>query len=55
MVKKYVAKEELDKGAFVLLDPVLCDALLKGVVKKGEGYPTELAKGELADAFVEPS
>jgi translation initiation factor 2D len=36
----------------VLLDPLLCDALFKGVIKKGEACPTEVARAELAPAFL---
>jgi translation initiation factor 2D len=38
----------------VLLDPSLCDALFKGVIKKGDGqaYPTEVSRAELPAAFL---
>eukprot|EP00271_Cylindrocystis_brebissonii_P015461 TRINITY_DN38362_c0_g1_i1.p1 TRINITY_DN38362_c0_g1~~TRINITY_DN38362_c0_g1_i1.p1 ORF type:complete len:719 (+),score=126.68 TRINITY_DN38362_c0_g1_i1:240-2396(+) len=38
--------------AMVVLDPVLCDALFKGNVKKGTAYPTDVAKKDLGALFV---
>ncbi len=40
--------------AAVLLDPLLCDALFKGVIKKGSGesFPTELSRAELPALFL---
>jgi translation initiation factor 2D len=36
----------------VMLDPHLCDALFKGVLKKGDTFPTHLPKREVTDAFL---
>eukprot|EP00850_Spirogloea_muscicola_P001035 SM000004S14905 [mRNA] locus=s4:104226:107152:- [translate_table: standard] len=51
----YVEQEKLQSGAdpaMVVLDAPLCDALLKGAVKKGTAYPTELHRRDVAAAFV---
>eukprot|EP00878_Enallax_costatus_P022121 GHUV01023459.1.p1 GENE.GHUV01023459.1~~GHUV01023459.1.p1 ORF type:complete len:549 (+),score=212.06 GHUV01023459.1:91-1737(+) len=36
----------------LMLDAVLCDALYKGLLKKGELYPTHIAKSDLREAFL---
>eukprot|EP00775_Hariotina_reticulata_P004819 gene4819-5066_t len=36
----------------LVLDAHLCDALYKGLIKKGELYPTHIAKAELREAFL---
>ena len=41
-----------NQAGAVVLDPQLCDALYKGVLKKGEPAPTELPKPALAAAFL---
>lgn len=38
-------------AAEILLDARLCDALYKGVINKGEAYPTTVAKAKLAQCF----
>ncbi|CAD7700468.1 unnamed protein product [Ostreobium quekettii] len=52
----YVKLADLDKGVpdnkYIVLDPHLCDALFKGLIKKGERFPTHLAKAELRGAFM---
>ncbi|KAG2496973.1 hypothetical protein HYH03_004979 [Edaphochlamys debaryana] len=40
-----------DNRTFVL-NATLCDALFKGLIKKGELYPTHLAKADLRDALM---
>ncbi|KAB2603695.1 eukaryotic translation initiation factor 2D [Pyrus ussuriensis x Pyrus communis] len=55
IVFTYVEKENLVKPSdksIVVLDPILCDALFKGAIKKGAMYPTEIHKGDLGAAFV---
>ena len=56
VVFQYVASAQLDKGApdkhHIVLDPCLCDALFKGLVKKGERFPTHLAKSDLRGALM---
>jgi translation initiation factor 2D len=42
----------LPAARFLLLDPTLCDALFKGVIKKGQPFPTALDKAELRDKFL---
>jgi translation initiation factor 2D len=50
-VEAYAAKlASADGGRAVVLDATLCDALLKGVLKKGELYPETLPKAGLAAA-----
>jgi hypothetical protein len=48
VLRFFDAQEQLDGGApdarMLLLDPVLCDALYKGIIKKGEIFPTHIAK-----------
>ncbi|KAF8056147.1 Eif2d [Scenedesmus sp. PABB004] len=52
----YAAVAGLDAMApdptIIMLDPVLCDALFKGVLRKGELFPTHIPKAELRDAFL---
>ncbi|CAN6555816.1 unnamed protein product [Malus baccata var. baccata] len=55
IVFTYVEKENLVKPSdksIVVLDPILCDALFKGAIKKGAMYPTEIHKRDLGAAFV---
>ncbi|XP_028799185.1 eukaryotic translation initiation factor 2D-like [Neltuma alba] len=55
IVFKYVEKENLVKPtnkSIVVLDVVLCDALFKGVIKKGTTYPTEIHKKDLGSTFI---
>ncbi|KAM3681533.1 hypothetical protein ACB098_12G003700 [Castanea mollissima] len=55
IVFKYVEKENLVKPtdrSIVVLDPILCDALFKGAIKKGSRYPTEIHKKDLGAAFI---
>ncbi|XP_021834521.1 eukaryotic translation initiation factor 2D-like [Prunus avium] len=55
IVFTYVEKENLVKQtdkSIVVLDPILCDALFKGAIKKGTMYPTEIHKRDLGAAFV---
>lgn len=51
----YVKEAKLEDNApddkTIVLDAALCDALYKGVVKKGEIYPTHIAKAALREAF----
>ncbi|GMH37190.1 hypothetical protein BSKO_05063 [Bryopsis sp. KO-2023] len=50
---QYAAKADLDRGQptrqHIVLDPTLCDALFKGLIKKTEIYPTHVKKSELRD------
>lgn len=50
---QYVTHAGLDQGLpdklHITLDPLLCDALFKGLVKKSERYPTHVKKSELRD------
>jgi translation initiation factor 2D len=60
VAQAYVREARLEEGApdnrTLVLDVVLCDALFKGVVKKGELYPTTLAKvGKLVDRRLRPA
>ncbi|KXZ46941.1 hypothetical protein GPECTOR_39g435 [Gonium pectorale] len=52
----YVKHANLEANApdnkTIVLDPTLCDALFKGLIKKGELYPTHLAKAELREALM---
>lgn len=55
IVFEYVEKGNLVKPtnkSVVVLDPILCDALFKGVIKKGSTYPTEIHKKDLGPAFI---
>ncbi|XP_028803423.1 eukaryotic translation initiation factor 2D isoform X1 [Neltuma alba] len=55
IVFKYVEKENLVKPtnkSIVVLDVVLCDALFKGIIKKGTTYPTEIHKKDLGSTFI---
>ncbi|CAL9019740.1 unnamed protein product [Prunus brigantina] len=55
IVFTYIEKENLVKQtdkSIVVLDPILCDALFKGAIKKGTMYPTEIHKRDLGAAFV---
>lgn len=53
MAQRYVKAAKLDERGpsprHLLLDPLLCDALFKGSIKKGSPYPTTLDKAELRD------
>ncbi|KAL9263543.1 Eukaryotic translation initiation factor 2D-like protein, partial [Drosera capensis] len=54
VVFRYVEKEGLVKPtdkSLVILDPILCDALFKGAIKKGSTYPTEIHKKDLGPTF----
>lgn len=51
----YIEKENLVKAtnkSIVVLDPILCDALFKGSIKKGTAYPTEIHKKDVASTFI---
>ncbi|GLC72504.1 hypothetical protein PLESTF_001258200 [Pleodorina starrii] len=52
----YVKAASLEQGApdnrTIVLNPTLCDALFKGLIKKGEIFPTHLAKADLREAFM---
>ncbi|CAM8918614.1 unnamed protein product [Rhodiola kirilowii] len=55
VVYKYIEKGKLvhpTNKAIISLDAVLCDALFKGVIKKGSTYPTEIHKKDLGQAFI---
>ncbi|GMY07946.1 eukaryotic translation initiation factor 2D [Fagus crenata] len=55
IVFKYIEKENLVKPtdrSIVVLDPILCDALFKGAIKKGSKYPTEIHKKDVGAAFI---
>ncbi|CAL0303466.1 unnamed protein product [Lupinus luteus] len=55
IVFEYIEKQNLVKPtnkSIVVLDAILCDALFKGVIKKGTTYPTEIHKKDLGTAFV---
>ena len=53
LVVKYVSLKGLDAGAGnVTLDPHLCDALFKGVLKKGDAYPQRMSKSDVAKAWL---
>jgi translation initiation factor 2D len=50
-VQSYASRlADADGGRAVVLDATLCDALLKGVLKKGELFPETLPKDALAPA-----
>ncbi|KAL3513308.1 hypothetical protein ACH5RR_026025 [Cinchona calisaya] len=54
-VFQYVEKQNLVKPtdkSVVTLDATLCDALYKGVIKKGSTYPTEIDKKDLGSTFI---
>eukprot|EP00198_Chlamydomonas_reinhardtii_P001918 XP_001691254.1 predicted protein [Chlamydomonas reinhardtii] len=46
------ARAQLPDNRTLQLNPLLCDALFKGFIKKGETYPTHLPKSELREAFM---
>ena len=52
LVVKYVAVKGLDAGKSVTLDPQLCDALFKGVLKKGDAFPTHMSKSDVTKAWL---
>lgn len=55
IVFQYVEKQNLVKPmnkSVVVLDPILCDVLFKGAIKKGSSYPTEIHKKDLGSTFV---
>ena len=56
VVAAYAAATGLDRGApskaHVVLDPHLCDALFKGVLKKGDAYPTHCLRSDVANAWL---
>ncbi|KFK41565.1 hypothetical protein AALP_AA2G145500 [Arabis alpina] len=55
VVFRYIEKENLVKPtnrAMVVLDPILCDALFKGAIKKGSAYPSEIHKKDVASTFI---
>ncbi|KAF6250354.1 hypothetical protein COO60DRAFT_1576296 [Scenedesmus sp. NREL 46B-D3] len=53
---EYAKQARLDQTApdnrTLLLDALLCDALYKGLIKKGQLYPTHIAKADLREAFL---
>jgi translation initiation factor 2D len=62
VVDAYVALRGLDRGGdggavapcppgHVVLDPTLCDALFKGVLKKGDVYPTSMSASDVVAAW----
>ena len=56
VVWAYVSAAGLENGApsrgHVMLDPTLCDALFKGVLKKGDVYPTHMLKSDVNAAWL---
>ena len=55
VVFAYIDQQSLTKPSdprVVVLDAILCDALYKGAVKKGQKYPTEAHKRDVGPAFV---
>ncbi|GAB4845089.1 hypothetical protein Ancab_038495 [Ancistrocladus abbreviatus] len=55
IVFRYIEKEDLVKQtdkSWIILDPVLCDALFNGTVEEGSTYPTEIHKKDLGPIFV---
>lgn len=55
IVFEYIEKQNLVKPtnkSVVVLDPILCDALFKGAIKKGSTYPTEIHKKDLGQTFI---
>ncbi|CAH2066750.1 unnamed protein product [Thlaspi arvense] len=55
VVFRYIEKENLVKPtnkSMVVLDPILCDALFKGAIKKGSAYPSEIHKKDVAPTFI---
>ena len=52
LVVKYVSVKGLDAGKSVTLDPQLCDALFKGVLKKGDAFPTHMSKSDVTKAWL---
>ena len=52
LVVKYVSVKGLDAGKSVTLDPQLCDALFKGVLRKGDAFPTHMSKSDVTKAWL---
>ena len=56
VVVAYATAKGLDRGApskaHVVLDPHLCDALFKGVLKKGDAYPTHCLRSDVTNAWL---
>lgn len=55
VVFRYIEKENLVKPtnkSMVVLDPILCDALFKGAIKKGSAYPSEIHKKDVGSTFI---
>lgn len=55
VVFRYIEKENLVKPtnkSMVVLDPILCDSLFKGAIKKGSAYPSEIHKKDVGLTFV---
>ncbi|KAL1212492.1 hypothetical protein V5N11_034847 [Cardamine amara subsp. amara] len=55
VVFRYIEKENLVKPtnkSMVVLDPILCDSLFKGAIKKGSAYPSEIHKKDVGSTFV---
>ena len=52
LVAKYVSVKGLDAGKSVTLDPQLCDALFKGVLRKGDAFPTHMSKSDVTKAWL---
>lgn len=54
---RYVKHANLEANApdprTLVLDATLCDALFKGVIKKGDAYPTTLPKADLKRLFLD--
>ncbi|GAX73699.1 hypothetical protein CEUSTIGMA_g1151.t1 [Chlamydomonas eustigma] len=51
-VKHAKLEENSPDPTMIVLDATLCDALFKGLIKKGETYPTHLSKADLRDCFL---
>mmetsp|Transcript_15257 Transcript_15257/g.46101 ORF Transcript_15257/g.46101 Transcript_15257/m.46101 type:complete len:494 (+) Transcript_15257:1164-2645(+) len=45
-------EQKASSPSHILLDPILCDALYKGILKKGTPFPTELPKSQLRGTFL---
>ena len=55
VVFAYVKEAELEDPGdrqTIILDALLCDALFKGLVKKGEPFPSKLPKALLRESFM---
>ncbi|KAL6997424.1 hypothetical protein U1Q18_007550 [Sarracenia purpurea var. burkii] len=55
VIFRYIELENLVKPtekSIVVLDAALCDALYKGIIKKGSTYPTEVHKRDLGSTFI---